>query len=175
MKDDLSKLFIHYGSSEYDEDRFCEICNEYIPHNKPELDTGLWASPLDSDYSWKDLTTEDELMRLDFDKDNYFVFKLKDNARIIKITSLDDLSKLSKYKIDNPYLNKTDNISIDFEKMKEDYDAIIVYLYRDTSKKCRPGNNLHISFCGWDCDSILVLNKEVVEPIDWKENEDESI
>lgn len=43
--------FIHYGSKEFDKDRFTEIHN--IPMcNKPS--GGLWASPVGVEFGWKE-------------------------------------------------------------------------------------------------------------------------
>ena len=43
---------------------------------------------------------------------------------------------------------------LDFEKLQERYDAIEVYI-----------DNLYWDLYGWDCDSILILNKEIVKEV----------
>ena len=50
--------------------------------------------------------------------------------------------------------------------LAEDYDAIIVYLNRYIPKSMYPSDNLKYRLYGWDCDSILVLNKDIIEIID---------
>lgn len=47
------------------------------------------------------------------------------------------------------------NYNLDFEKLKEDYDAIEVLISKDS--------RLYWSLYSWDCDSLLVLNKDIIE------------
>ena len=48
-------------------------------------------------------------------------------------------------------------VNLDFEKITENYDAIIINAGSDVL--------LYHMFYGWDVDSILVLNKDVVIPV----------
>lgn len=84
-----------------------------------------------------------------------FTFELKDDAKILLIAKLEDAKK---YIIDSEYGSIS---GIDFESIMNDgYDAVELI----------HGNNyreLHFSlFNTWDCDSIVILNKNVIIPIE---------
>ena len=49
------------------------------------------------------------------------------------------------------------NIFLDFEKLSKEYDAIEVNI-----SECR---DLYYSLCGWDCDSILIMNSDIIEEV----------
>ena len=44
---------------------------------------------------------------------------------------------------------------LDFEELKKEYDAIEVII----------SDGLYYALYGWDCDSILILNKDIVEEL----------
>ena len=49
------------------------------------------------------------------------------------------------------------NIFLDFEKLSKEYDAIEVNI-----SECR---DLYYSLYGWDCDSIVIMNPDIIEEI----------
>lgn len=155
MKD---KVYIHYGSDHFDKSLFCEIINRRYT-NKPL--GGLWSSPVESDITWKDWC-EAESFR-ECDEKNSFKFRLKPEARVLVLESRDDLANLPRVKLDLSYI--TMNIDIDFEALSEEYDAIMVYVHRGKDHL----DSLYYELYGWDCDTLLVMNKDVIEVIEDEE------
>lgn len=154
-----SKKYIHYGSDHFDKDHFMKIKNCSIPWNKPEYDSGLWASPIDTDYGWIDYCIDNQINIKRLDK--YFKFTLKKDSKIIKIRNNKDLDdKISESLIlhtRHPTLIG-DYLYFDFEKLTKDgYDAIEVYVNT---------NRIYMSLYGWDCDSLLVLNPDCIIEIE---------
>lgn len=142
--------YIHYGTAEYSKDKFTEIKNERL-FTKPI--GGLWASRVDSEYGWKNWT-EDEHFRTEvYREDNYFKFKLKDEAKVLVIDNAKQILDLPKQKNEFNF----SFVCLDFEKLAKEYDAIEVLISQD--------GKLYWDLYGWDCDSILVMNKEMVEVI----------
>lgn len=153
----MSRYYIHYGDSKFDESKFITIHNRGFS-NKPI--GGLWASPSDADLSWKDWCEREDFK--EYKEGDYFKFKLKDNARILEIKNKKDVDNLPK--LDEGFDLSIINIaSIDFEKLAKDYDAMIVWMYKDNSPAMF--ESMYYLMYGWDCDSILVFNKEMIEVI----------
>ena len=144
----MNEIYIHYGHKSFDNKLFDEIKNERA-WVKPI--GGLWASNINAKYGWRDWCEEQRFRECSID--NSFKFKLKEDSRILKIDNSDILKKL-------PIVNapfRTSWINLDFEKIKEEYDTIEVLISED--------ERLYWDLYGWDCDSLLVLNKEVIEQI----------
>lgn len=134
--------FIHYGSSKFDPELFGEIHN--LDHrNKPE--GGLWACSLESNdwYNW----CHSERMFEDCLEES-FTFEFKHGTRFLMLDNKIGISKL-------PQTHEPDWLGYypDFEKLKEDYDVIIYKNNHET----------YNALYGWDLDSLLVLNKEVIK------------
>lgn len=144
----MSKIYIHYGSTKFDKEKFNEeIKNE--PHwSKPANGAGLWASPINTDFSWKHWCESEQFRECS--EDNCFKFKLKDNAKVLTVTKLSDVSN---YIIGSIYSGW-----LDFEKMVVNgYDAIEL-IHGDNYRE------LHFSlFNSWDCDSICIFNPKIME------------
>lgn len=141
------RVFIHYGSGKFDPDRFNQVKNS-IWNNKPV--GGLWASEENARYGWKDWCFGEEFRLNTFDEN--FKFKLCDNARILTLKTLDDLNDL-------PTIASIDSsVYLDFEALAEKYDAIEYYEDFDLF-------GLRGALYGWDCDSIVILNKDAILPI----------
>lgn len=49
---------------------------------------------------------------------------------------------------------------IDFEALMKDYDAVEVHLSEDST--CGYDDGLYWKMYAWDCDSILIMNPDVV-------------
>lgn len=108
---------------------------------------GLWSCKLINNITpWLDFITENpELMR---DTNTYFDFNIKDNARILKLYDTEDYDNMmAKYSYED-FFNK----NIDFEAIAKDFDMI--------DFKVR---NLYFELMGWDLDSVLILNKNVID------------
>ena len=141
------KIYIHYGHKFFDEKLFVEIKNDNFV--KPL--GGLWASAINAKFGWKDWC-KDENFR-DCTEDNSFKFKLKSGTRVLKIDNAEMLKTLPVIKL--PY--NFSWVNLDFKKLKEEYDVIEVLISED--------NQLYWDLYGWDCDSLLVMNKDVIEVI----------
>lgn len=140
--------YIHYGTTEFSKDKFKEIKNERL-FTKPI--GGLWASRVNSEYGWKNWTEDEHFCTEVYREDNYFKFKLKDEAKVLVINSAKQILDLPKQKNEFNF----SFICLDFEKLAKEYDAIEVLISQD--------GKLYWDLYGWDCDSILVMNKEMVE------------
>jgi len=129
---------ISYGlGDKFELEKFKAIKN--IPWIKPE--GGLWASPIDSPYGWKQWGCEN--LFGDFTSQFEFTFK----GSILIIDAIRDLRKLT--------WNDTYPNSIDFEALQRaGHDAIWLTAKgeRDT-RFSRP-----YSLYGWDCESVIILN-----------------
>ena len=139
-------IYVHYGHK-----KFCkEMCR---PIENIQLFTkprgGFWASRIDAKFGWKDWCIDEEFR--DIDENDAFRFKLKNDAKVLYINNTDILSRLPMAQ------NRGTDIFIflDFEKLSKEYDAIEVNI-----SECR---DLYYSLCGWDCDSILIMNTDIIE------------
>ena len=155
----MKNLFVHWGHREFDINLFQNIKNREM-FVKPS--GGLWASPFDTDYSWKQWCDDNNFNHtIGIDKyvdTNKFYFKLKENSNILVVDKTSKLSELPKCEYG---FNMVDMVIIDFEKLSKVYDAMIVLMSND--------KNLYWDLYGWDVDSILVFNKNCVEMIDESE------
>ena len=131
--------YIHYGSNEFDINKFEKIKNkeEFV---KPL--GGLWASRKDISTGWMNWCKN---TGFDTKLDEYFIFSLKEDTKILTIDNNEQLKEL-------PKLNNSFGLycNLDFEKLSEEYDAIEVLISKD--------QNLYFSLYGWDCDSIVIMN-----------------
>ena len=137
--------YIHYGHSEFDMTKFNKIKN--IPEFA-KADGGLWASRVDAEYSWKDWC---ESSGFDADFSTHFEFRLNEDARILVIDKSEKLKELPKAKsiFEHPTF-----ILLDFEELSKQYDAIEVLITKD--------GQLYWDLYGWDCDSIFIMNPDVI-------------
>lgn len=110
---------------------------------------GLWASDIKAKYGWKDWNKSENFTECS--KENSFIFTLSDDANILHINSIKDLDSLPKIK---SKFGLTSWVVLDFEKLAEIYDAIEVNISSDY--------NLYYKLYGWDCDSIIIMNPDIV-------------
>lgn len=142
-------VYIHYGHTKFEPSLFKEIKNE--KYSVKPGSTGFWASGIRAKYGWKQWCKDERFGKCT--EENSLKFTLKKDAKVLKINSASDLDKLPKinYDID------LDWICLDFEKLKLKYDAIEVNISSDYK--------LYHLLYGWDCDSILILNENIVVQI----------
>jgi hypothetical protein len=133
---------IHYGANKYDPTLVKPILNAWV---KPR--GGLWTSPVDSEYGWKDWCEGENYGHCD--ESNSFRLQLKSDARILKIDSLEDLLKLPMKDF-----NGLPSKYPDFECLSKKYDAIWLTVDGQNETRHSFPNNLY----GWDCESVLILN-----------------
>ena len=113
---------------------------------------GLWASDLDAVRGWKDWCDDNEFRECE--KDNSFKFMFTIDAKILTINSSNDLENLPKG--EDKY-GMSSWVILNFEKIYQEYDAIEVNISSD--------GMLYYRLYGWDCDSILVMNPDVIQEI----------
>lgn len=141
-------IYIHYGSDRFERDLFL------MPTNRPDFPIskpwgGLWASNIDSEYGWKNWCEDEKYVK------SNFKFTLSNEANVFHIKNTKDIYNLPL--IDNPYAIAIHKV-IDFEKcIQLGIDAIELHLSEDRS--------LYFDLYGWDCDSILILNPDIIEPL----------
>ena len=151
------RKYIHYGHSRFMRELFQPIRNQEF-FTKPM--GGLWASPVDADFGWK--TWNDNEHFRECSEDNSFTFSLTDSAKVYRIYSVGDLKRLPEYK---NYIVPGRWYCIDFEKCVElGYDAIELHISEEERiDDAEPFECLYFRLYGWDCDSILIMNPDVVE------------
>ena len=140
------KEYIHFGHDHFDREKFQEIKNETY-FCKPK--GGLWASPINAEYGWKDWCEAENFRECSVE--NSFSFSLRNDAMVYHIRSLQDVKDmpLAETEIKIYYIP-------DFEKMLADgWDAIELHL-----SEC---DQLYWALYGWDCDCILIMNKDIIE------------
>ena len=164
------KTYIHYGHivtkpikngifkplvkqpAKFDKSLFNPIRN--VGFVKPE--GGYWASPIDTDYGWKDWCEAEDFRTCD--ENNSFKFTLKEGAKVLYIKYYTDLEGLPRDE-SMIHLEYGFVTYLDFEKLAEQYDAIELDLDYDYHK-------LYFGLCGWDCNSILIMNPDIIVPIE---------
>ena len=60
------------------------------------------------------------------------------------------------------------NSDIDFEELAKEYDGIMVWMYRskDIDKETRMFDGMYYRMYGWDVDTLVVFNPDVIEEVD---------
>lgn len=145
------RRYIHYGHTKFDKSMFTKIKNVDCS-TKPK--GGLWASDVEAEHGWKDWCEVEEFR--DCKEDDSFSFVLSDSAKVLYINSVDDLKVLPK--ADDKFgMNFSSWILLDFEKLAETYDAVEVSISSDF--------DLYYQLYGWDCDSIVIMNPDIVVEI----------
>lgn len=140
------RQLIHYGSTNYNPEKVGKIVNE----NWVKPKGGLWTSPIDSTWGWKDWCEMKNFRECN--EANSFRLQFKHDAKILVIDSLEDLKKLPKQNVVITY--KYQKEYLDFELLAKKYDAIWL---TETGQ-----HETHLSYqtdlYGWDCESVLILN-----------------
>lgn len=153
-----SKKYIHYGHSSFDRNLFVPIRNREM-FVKPS--GGLWASAVDAEWSWNAWCCANEfhVARLL----ESFTFTLSENARVIHIRSVADLDKLPEQEVPDWLRTGTRWKCIDFEKLLADgVDAVELHLSEEVSESYVFMGGLYWELYGWDCDSILIMNPDII-------------
>lgn len=158
----MNEIYIHYGHRLFEPDKFQEIKNSFV---KPT--GGLWASQINTKFGWKDWCDEEQFRVCT--KENSFCFKLKDSTNVHKIFCPGDVFKLprndnvcglgkTEYDFDSISRPFPQSYDIDFEKcIKLGIDAI---------ELCTLKRGLYWILYGWDCESIIILNKDCIVPLE---------
>ena len=150
-------IYIHYGSDKFEKELFMSIVNRNMI-NKPV--GGLWASDIKADQPWEKWCIDNDFRIDKLDKN--FKFTLDDSANIVEWTAKADLKQVPTQDLSGylpEYLFDTMGVVPDFEKMVEDgVDAIKLNLSKGDYE-------LYYELYGWDCDSILIMNPDIIRPL----------
>lgn len=140
--------YIHYGDKEFDLSKFKKPkSRQYF--NKPF--GGLWASKINAKFGWKDWCKENDFCSCEIE--NSFTFSISDDANVLYINCVDDVGKLPDQKTD---LSLTCIKTVDYEMLiANGIDAIEFNISNDW--------DLYMALYGWDCDSILILNPNIIK------------
>lgn len=152
------KIYIHYikenEPGHFDLLKFGAIKNRQIPWTKPEGDSGLWGSPVDASFGWKEWNESEHYRDC---KDEFsFKFRLKPGNKVLTLKTKSDIEgipELGTTGFPLPILG--DEYHPDFEKLAGMIDAIEI----------EDINPFYMSLYGWDCESILVLNPYIIEEV----------
>lgn len=142
------KKYIHYGHKQFDKSLFVPIANR---RNFVKPMGGLWASATDAEYGWKDWCKGEDFRECK--EENSFTFTLSDNAKVLCIDDISITNNLPKTDDEFGLYSLCGWVCLDFEKLKESYDVIDVKI---------SGSGIYFGLYGWDCDSILVMNPDVI-------------
>lgn len=144
------KTYIHYGHTAFIPEQFTPIQNRY-GMTKPY--GGFWASPKDAKWGWKDWCEAEEFRECK--ESNAFCFTLRDDAHVLTIVSTEQVRSIPQQ---NNERFRTLWQAFDFETLvNSGVDAVEVSLSADW--------NLYYELYGWDCDSILIMNPEIIVPL----------
>lgn len=127
--------------------------------NKPDF--GLWGSPTDVSYGWKEWCI-DNYFKTDT-LDVYTKWELKPEANILVINSFEDfINVMDMYGKIDPRI--PDMCYLDFSRIMKDYDGM--WVTGNGNMECHYPQpykkNIYIDLNAWDCDSIVVWNPDVV-------------
>lgn len=139
------------GGASFDPDKIViDLDNKYNGFLfKP--DRGFWGSPVDAEYGWKEWCEDEYFGNYDFNKPVYWTLT---SGKILQVGW--DEVKNKETSILTKYINYPYNI-LDWDKMLKD-DIVAVQLM-DSCIGHRFINELEKQFNGWDCESIVVLDK----------------
>ena len=151
----MNRVYIHYGADHFDKNLFKmpKGCDYGI--NKPR--GGLWGSPVDSDWTWKEWCEGEEFHLERLNKS--FKFVLANGSKTFHIRTADDILKLpiAKYPDNDDFLFV--NWYYDWNKIISLYDAVELHYSNNY-------NLFHTTFYCWDVDSIIVLNPDVIREVE---------
>lgn len=163
---------ISFGCHTFKKDQWAnaETQADTMNANKPKRFTGLWSSPVGSQYGWVHWCQHENFWFSDKPKtlknkisqwNTWMVFTLKKEARVFVIDTLEDYESLiSLYgKImpcgTNGYMF-AHYPRINWELFNEDYDALHLTEHGQVATR---DTYMH----GWDMETVLVTNIDVVE------------
>jgi len=140
-----------------------ELGNPEFQWGKPDL--GFWGSPINASYGWKEWCIAEGFG--DYDWNNPIYFRLKSNSTILKIDR-EDLNDdvLGKYVILDEkmyYAIHRERYFLDYNKIVEDGIDAVELMDDRIGHLFFHDNAYEQIFYGWDCESIVVLNKDVLE------------
>ena len=118
---------------------------------------GLWLS---IDNGWENWT-EKNYPEMSETAGKRYEVKLSPTANILVIDNIEDVSNLPKIK--NLKLEFPRIVALDFEELAKQYDGLAILIDHDKSDAKK--TSLYNAFLGWDCDSMVVFNSNIIEDI----------
>ena len=162
------KIYVHYGTTKFDKEKFKPI--ETLPFF-PKPRGGFWASANDAKFGWKEWNKQENYQETR--DDNKIEFKLSPEARVLRLESTKDISDaVKRYPTELPKEIQASDMAgilrmtlcpLDFNAISRDYDAIEVIVSN--------WNGVSQMLPMWDCDSIVIMNPDIVVPIEEKKIE----
>lgn len=140
--------YITYGFN-WDPNKFRENIKNHPFLNKPL--GGLWGSPINSEYGWKDWCIRNSFKPFCEKSDIYFEWELMENRNILIVETEKDIPE-NLYRSDG-YL--------DWEKVSQEYDAFFL-----TLNGLNELEDSSLGFNTWDCESIIVFKKDLINPLE---------
>lgn len=138
---------IHFGHSRYDEKRFEPVSD----HNFVKPSGGLWASPIDCEYGWKEWCEENNYCDCDLSKS----FVVNFTGRTLIINGLKDLKQL-------PWIDTRGLCFPLFQPLVHcGIDAVYLTAKGQWETRFTHPKNLY----GWDCACVLLISKQCVSAV----------
>ena len=154
----MCKQYRHYGALEFSKDIFEPVKNR--PHwIKPF--GGLWGTPLpETSSGWAQVCRDNEFRVRSLHQ--WFDFSLSDDAKVYTIANGTDILKLKDMGCCGVSHN-TSTYIFDLQVDWIDFEGLIILGY--DAVECKLNHETYWALYGWDCDSILVLNPDVIESL----------
>ena len=154
-----SPVYVHYGFSRFDPALFIPIQNSFW-RPKPEDGSGLWASRVGDPDGWKAWCEANDFMKCR--EKNSFKFRLTKEANVLYLNDAKQLEDLPRAKLP-PEMDHliTSTLSeswamLDYELMaKQGIDAIEMLEWWVLLP--------YLKY--WDCNSIIVMNPNIIVPL----------
>lgn len=157
--------YVHYGAKSYARENF-ETIKDRDYSNKP--DGGLWACACQAKNSWQSWCIENNFRRTNLGE--YFYFNLSPTANILRIKSLEDCKELILRPVGymhEEYLDSNYEV-IEYRACMESGIDAIEYKY-DVASELEEFEEINKIMWGWDCDSVLILNPDIIVPVETKD------
>lgn len=156
----LIKDLIVLGIDTIDPNKFQEVKNSRS-RNKPI--GGLWTSPIDSIYGWKDFVKIESYKKEKY-LSKFVLLSLKDSAKILKIDSAKDFDEAPKRYIKGENDWYPPIKYLDFEEIAKSYDALwLTYNGVKELSYCLGDDAFIGDLYGWDVETVLLFNLNCIE------------
>ena len=145
----MSVTYIHYGADKFEKEKFKPIKNCDC-WSKPF--GGFWASRDGDEDGWRTWCEDQDFYPEKLE--HSFIFTIKPSANVIEIANEEDILKLPQWKPVAGSIKYCRSFYPDFEEcLRKGIDAIEITNI----------NEAYMGLYGWDCNSILIMNPDIVE------------
>lgn len=165
------KIYIHYGHDHFDPNIMGVLKNSpevrWSHWSKPEPCSGLWASPIDAEFGWKEWCEQEQFQL--WGLDTSFKFKITKPESIYRVESKDDIMRMQDFVVPE----QRDSYILT-EQWDRKYAASSIPLdFEELQRKGYRGLEVNMTKCpfvysflyGWDCDSILIWDPSIIVEI----------